>query len=108
MYGMIRWKKHEKANKEYPIVDVTWIVKAVFKCMDDILENGDKLVIKDYFTLQRVLKGERSANNFGNPCKIPPRYEPEFKPSVRLKRKCKKMDVAADEFDEFEDNSKKR
>ncbi len=70
-----------------------WFLKAVFKCMDDILENGDKLVIKDYFTLQRVLKGERTASNFGNPCKIPPRYEPLFKPSVRLKRMCKEMKV---------------
>ena len=93
---------YEKNNGEYPLDDVTWIVKAVFKCMDDILENGDKLVIKEYFTLQRILKEARPANNFGNPCTIPPRYEPLFKPSIRLKRMCKEIEVK----EEFGDNEK--
>ena len=90
---------YEKNGGRYPLEDVTWIVKYVFACMDDIIMSGDKLTIYGYFSLQRALKLERITGNFGKPCKIPKRYELELKPSVRLKRICKEMEVE-EEFDE--------
>ncbi|GAA6410678.1 hypothetical protein K040078D81_47950 [Blautia hominis] len=41
--------------------------------------DGNRLVIRDTFSLQPVYKKERKFNNFGNPIVIPGHYVPEFK-----------------------------
>lgn len=94
---------YEKLERKYPVRDIYWIVKAVFECVEDIIRDGDKLIIKDLFSLQPKLKNERVTGNFGNKCTIPSRYVPYFKPSKRLRQICKDLK----ETDGFE-NGKQR
>ena len=79
---------HDKVRGICSRENVYWTVKAVFECMDDILEEGDELYIREYFTLYPRFKKEMKTSNFGNPCVIPAHYIPEFKPGNKLKRAC--------------------
>ena len=79
---------HDKVRGKCSMEGVYWTVKAVFECMDDILEEGDELYIREYFTLYPRFKKEMKTSNFGNPCVIPAHYIPEFKPGSKLKRAC--------------------
>ena len=79
---------HDKVRGICSRENVYWTVKAVFECMDDILEEGDELYIREYFTLYPRFKKEMKTSNFGNPCVSPAHYIPEFKPGSKLKRAC--------------------
>ena len=49
---------HDKVRGICSRENVYWTVKAVFECMDDILEEGDELYIREYFTLYPRFKKE--------------------------------------------------
>ena len=93
---------HDKVRGICSRENVYWTVKAVFECMDDILEEGDELYIREYFTLYPRFKKEMKASNFGNPCVIPAHYIPEFKPGSKLKRACEHFTKHEDD-EEIED-----
>lgn len=79
---------HDKVRGTCSMDDVYWTTKAVFECMAEILEDGDELFIKEYFTLYPQLKKERIVSNFGNPCICPEHYVACFKPGKKLKEAC--------------------
>lgn len=79
---------HDKVRGICSMEDVYWTTKAVFECMEEILKEGDSLLIMGYFTMYPRLKKERKASNFGNPCTIPEHYEPCFKIGTNLKKAC--------------------
>lgn len=79
---------HDKVKGICSTEDVYWTTKAVFECMAEILEEGDELFIKEYFTLYPQLKKERTVSNFGDPCVCPEHYVPCFKPGKNLKEAC--------------------
>lgn len=97
---MKRIDKHEFTNMVHDKVrgfvsaeDTYWTVRAVFECMADILEEGNSLYIREYFTLYPKLKEERLTGNFGDPCIIPEHYVPCFKPQKILKDVCNSIPI---------------
>lgn len=73
--------------------------------MEEIIRDGNKLVIKDTFSLKPVYKKERKISNFGNPIVIPGHYVPQFKVYHRLKDACAEYEESLkndteDEIDE--------
>lgn len=94
---------HDKVRGIVSAEDTYWTVKAVFECMADILEEGDSLYIREYFTLYPRLKKGRTVNNFGNPMVSPEHYVPCFKPQKILKDVCKELDVDKMEEESDED-----
>lgn len=81
-----------------------WIVKAVFDCMADILETGDCLYIREYFTLYSKKKKDKRTGNFGNPMIIPEHFETCFKPHKRLKEACKSLEEHVTEIERGEND----
>ena len=41
----------EKIDRKYPQEEIYWILKGVFGSFEDILKNGDTLVVWDYFVM---------------------------------------------------------
>lgn len=82
---------YEKVKDRCIYWDTYWIVKAVFECMADIIENGDSLYINQYFTLYPKLMKDKRTGNFGNPCVIPEHYVPYFKTHKILNEACKDL-----------------
>lgn len=78
----------EKVYHECPQWVIYYVVQAMGKCMEEIIRDGNRLVIRDTFSLQPVYKKERKFSNFGNPIVIPGHYEPEFKVYHKLKDAC--------------------
>lgn len=78
MRTILRWELirmiSEQVDHECPQWVIYYVVQAMGKGMD-----GNRLVIRDTFSLQPVYKKERKFNNFGNPIVIPGHYVPEFK-----------------------------
>lgn len=71
----------EKMDREYPQKEIYFIVQATFRCFEDILRNGDKLVVGDCFTMEPLLKKEREMSNFGKEKIVTPaHYVPHFRP----------------------------
>lgn len=64
----------EQVDHECPQWVIYYVVQAMGKGMD-----GNRLVIRDTFSLQPVYKKERKFSNFGNPIVILGHYVPEFK-----------------------------
>lgn len=97
---------YEKVRGIYTTDAVYWIVQTVFECMEEILRDGDKLVIMNSFSLEPKLKKAKPTGNFGNKCIIPARYVPYFKPSKKWKAICKEMDaVTFEKEEEIDENA---
>lgn len=90
-------KVYKKLSGRHSYEAVYWIVKAVFECMTDVLEDGDKLFVTNCFTIQPRLKKERIVGNFGDPGIVPAHYVPYFNPMKRWKDICKNLKVAEEE-----------
>lgn len=95
---------YEKVKGTYTVDAVYWIINAVFESMEDILTDGDKLSIKDSFSIQPKMRKEKNTGNFGNKCKIPAHYVPYFKPSKRWKEICEGL--AANDIEKNEKDHK--
>lgn len=79
----------EKIDRKYPQEEIYWILKGVFGCLEDILKNGDTLVVWDYFVMEPKLKNEQKYNNFGKgKVTVPPHYEASFRPYKKLRDAC--------------------
>ncbi|MFR7476679.1 HU family DNA-binding protein [Frisingicoccus sp.] len=84
----------EKMDREYPQKEIYFIVQATFRCFEDILRNGDKLVVGDCFTMEPLLKKEREMSNFGKEKIVTPaHYVPHFRPYKKLKDACNAIPV---------------
>lgn len=95
-------KVYRKLNGQYPYWSVYWIVKAVFECMTDVLEEGDKLFVTNCFTIQPKLKKRKNTGNFGKPCVIPEHYVPYFTPLKHWKEICKNLkDIEEENINEI-------
>jgi len=69
-------------------VDVYWTVRSVLDCLGDIIENGDYLYLKGWFSFYAKLKKEKKVTNFGTPLVVPQHYVACFKPYKRLRDAC--------------------
>ena len=84
----------EKIDRKYPQEEIYWILKGVFGCFEDILKNGDTLVVWDYFVMEPKLKNEQKYNNFGKgKVTVPPHYEASFRPYKKLRDACLELPV---------------
>lgn len=84
----------EKIDRKYPQEEIYWILKGVFGSFEDILKNGDTLVVWDYFIMEPKLKNEQKYNNFGKgKVSIPSHYEASFRPYKKLRDACLELPV---------------
>lgn len=92
-----------KLKSEYPQWDIYYIVQATFRCFEDILRNGDTLIVGDCFRMEPKLRKERQNYNFGKgKVKTPAHYEPHFKPYQKLIDACLSLPVDERENEEKE------
>lgn len=92
-----------KLEFEYPQWDIYYIVQATFRCFEDILKNGDTLIVGDCFRMEPKLKKERQNYNFGKgKVTTPAHYEPYFKPYKKLTDACLSIPVNEKEKEENE------
>lgn len=83
----------EKINHRYPQMEIYYIIKQLGPCMEEVLRDGNKLIIGDTFSLQPEYKKERRVGNFGKePVIVPGHYTPKFKAYHRLKEACKEYE----------------
>lgn len=85
------YKKAKDMNPDVTYENTYWIVKAVFECMADIIENNQSLCIYNYLTLRPKLLKEKRVGNFGNPCVIPEHYVTDIRAHGKLKDACEKI-----------------
>ena len=84
----------EKIDRKYPQEEIYWILKGVFGSFEDILKNGDTLVVWDYFVMEPKLINENNYYNFGKgKVSIPAHYEPCFRPYKKLRDACLELPV---------------
>lgn len=84
----------EKIDGRYPREEIYWILKGVFGCFEDILKNGDTLIVGDYFSMEPKLKPEDKYGNFGKgTITVPAHYEPCFRPYKKLRDACLSLPV---------------
>lgn len=84
----------EKIDRKYPQEEIYWILKGVFDCFEDILKNGDALIVWNYFVMEPKLKNEQKYNNFGKgKVTVPPHYEASFRPYKKLRDACLELPV---------------
>ena len=84
----------EKIDRKYPQEEIYWILKGVFGSFEDILKNGDTLVVWDYFVMEPKLKAENKYGNFGKgTITVPAHYEPCFRPYKKLRDACLELPV---------------
>lgn len=78
----------ERVDHKCPQWVIYYVVQVMGKCMEDIIRDGNRLVIKDTFSLQPVYKKERVVSNFGKPIVVPGHYVPQFRAYHKLKDAC--------------------
>ena len=84
----------EKMDRAYPQSEIYFVVQATFRCFEDILKNGDTLIVGDCFKLEPTLKKERELSDFGKGKIVSPaHYVPHFKPYKKLKDACAAIPV---------------
>lgn len=90
----------DKVRGMYTYEAAYWITKAVFESMEEILKDGNKLMIKGYISMYPQFKKERKVSNFGDPCISPEHYVPCIKPGQYLVDAC---DYYQEHKEEIED-----
>ena len=84
----------EKIDGRYPQEEIRWILKGAFGCFEDILKNGDTLMIWDCFAMEPKLINEHNYYNFGKgKVTVPAHYEPCFRPYKKLRDACLSLPV---------------
>lgn len=87
-----RWELVKMVSKrvdhECPQWVIYYVIQEIFHCMEDVLRDGNRIVIRDTFCLEPRWKADRRVSNFGDPITIPGHYEPHFKAYSKLKRAC--------------------
>lgn len=74
--------------------DIYWVLQGLYQCYEDILREGDTLVVGNYFSLKPVLKKERLTGNFGKgKMNVPAHWEPQFKPYSKLRKACADLPI---------------
>ena len=89
-----RFKEYERIPKNRIGGDywnTYWTIRYMLRTMTDILENGDKLLLSGYFTVEpKFYKGRiRRTGLREDPYEYPDRFAPKFKCGIELKRACK-------------------
>ena len=77
-----RWERWSSVNA---------IVKEVFRCIPDLIEDGNKVKICKCMTLQPYLLPERTTVGLGTTTIVPERYRVRFTPLHDLKRACENL-----------------
>jgi len=72
------------------IADAEETVTEVFEVIADVLEEEDKITIKDFGTFFTKVQAARVARNpkTGKKIQVPEKIVPKFKPSPALKERC--------------------
>ena len=81
-----------KSNNRYPKIDLYYIIRDAFWCLEDILRDGNRFEVKGILGIYPEYIEERQYNNFNKgKATVPPHYKPVIKPYSRLKRACEKL-----------------
>lgn len=82
----------EKSGNIYPKVDLYYIIRDTFWCLEDILRDGNRFKVKGILSIYPEYIEERQYNNFNKgKVTVPPYYKPVIKPYSRLKRACEEL-----------------
>ena len=70
--------------------DTYWTIRYMLRTMEDILADGDKLVLTGHFTVEpEFYKGIKKYSGLTKEMhEIPEQYKAKFKPGVALNRAC--------------------
>lgn len=80
------------------------IIKETFRCIPDLIEEGNKISICRCMTLQPYLLPERTTVGLGTTTKVPERYRVRFTSLCDMKRACKNLYKDQQEKEEEEDD----
>ena len=83
-----RFKEYERISQNRIGGDywnTYWTIRYMLRTIEDILTNGDKLVLLGYFTVKPKFYKERTGKNV---YEIPERYKAKFKSGTVLNRAC--------------------
>ena len=81
-----------KSNNRYPKIDLYYIIRDAFWCLEDILRDGNRFEVKGILGIYPEYIEERQYNNFNKgKATVPPHYKPVIKPYSRLKRACEEL-----------------
>ena len=82
----------EKLGNRYPKLDLHYIIRDTFSCLEDVLRDGNRFEIKGILGVYPEYIEERQYNNFSKEkVTIPAHYKPVIKPFSRLKRACEEL-----------------
>lgn len=93
----------ERSGNIYPKVDLYYIIRDTFWCLEDILRDGNRFEVKGILSIYPeyieelcvttiVYHNKRQYNNFNKgKATVPPHYKPVIKPYSRLKRACEEL-----------------
>ena len=70
-----------KSNNRYPKIDLYYIIRDAFWCLEDILRDGNRFEVKGILGIYPEYIEERQYNNFNKgKATVPPHYKPVIKP----------------------------
>jgi nucleoid DNA-binding protein len=72
------------------IAEAEEMIDEVFEAVADVLEEGDKIIIRDFGTFSTKVQAARVARNpkTGEKIQVPEKIVPKFKAAVGLKERC--------------------
>lgn len=82
----------ERSGNIYPKVDLYYIIRDTFWCLEDILRDGNRFEVKGILGIYPKYIEERQYNNFNKgKAIVPPHYKAVIKPYSRLRRVCEEL-----------------
>lgn len=98
---------HQRLKDKYkftPKETIYNVLKETFRCIPDLIEEGNKISICRCMTLQPYLKPERKVVVWGKTTFAPERYRVRFTPLHDMKRACENLYKNEQEKEEEEDD----